>query len=360
MTAQGTIMLADSQGHKHDIILGFSRMVCFIILTGTLLRPLLVEMPPIFTYIGFGNVAMATVIYLIVRNNHLPELHAGLVMSLGFVCILPLLLISGGVNSQFAYLLPCYPITAAVVGGNRLIWTVCGTMLALIAVLTINGAVIPDLVGDTYSKEKTISRGVWLALGVVAMSYCGHYFQLANDQLTLKLNEFATHDHLTGLLNRRGLDTRLDEELQRQQRSGDSISLLLLDVDHFKRFNDRFGHGAGDRCLVEVGHKLRENIRAGDLAARFGGEEFLVVLLGADSVSAAAVAEKLRESIATISLEGVNEPISVTIGYVSASAESTPDREELIRRADRALYHGKENGRNQTVSADTVISPVYG
>ncbi|MDT8428716.1 MAG: GGDEF domain-containing protein [Pseudomonadales bacterium] len=349
-------MLADRQDHKHKSILGFIRMVCLVILAGTLIRPLLIELPPLFTYLGVANVAIATGAYLLIRSNHLPQLHADLVMALGFVCILPLLFISGGVNSQFAYLLPCYPITAAVFGGNRLIWTVSAILIAVIAVLVIYAPGIPDFVGDTYIREKTVSRGLWLALGVIAMSYCGHYFQQANDQLTLKLNELATHDHLTGLLNRRGLDIRFSEELERQKRSGEPISLLLLDVDHFKLFNDKFGHSAGDRCLIEVGQKLRETTRSSDLVARFGGEEFLVILVGADDASAAAVAEKLRESITTISLEDIDTSISVTIGYVSASAATTPDREALIRRADRALYYGKENGRNQVISANTIAS----
>jgi len=194
-------------------------------------------------------------------------------------------------------------------------------------------------------------------MGVLISTGVGVVFQQAYMELTHKLEDQATLDHLTGLLNRRGLEDRLDEELQRQKRTNTSMALLMLDVDNFKQFNDKYGHAAGDRCLVALAKCLGENTRGEDLLARFGGEEFLIVLINVEPDRAARAAEKLRQSCAAIKLPGIVEPVSVTIGFVCVEPTDTVSRETLIKFADDALYRGKLNGRNQVMPAVLAAAP---
>jgi diguanylate cyclase (GGDEF)-like protein len=158
-----------------------------------------------------------------------------------------------------------------------------------------------------------------------------------------RLVEQATTDALTGLCNRHSFRGRVDSEAERARRHNGNFSLVLLDLDHFKRVNDTFGHDVGDRVLIEASERLQEQVRAEDLLARVGGEEFAWVLPEIDSTGAWLAAERAREAIAGRPFAGV--------GRVTASAgvcdfDAAGDAERLFRLADRALYHAKTHGRN--------------
>ncbi len=163
--------------------------------------------------------------------------------------------------------------------------------------------------------------------------------------------ELAVTDSLTGLHNRRYALRRLDRMLTAP---GRGVAVMMLDLDHFKLVNDRHGHGAGDRVLATVAHRLRAALRPGDLIARLGGEEFLVALRDTDRDTALFCAERVREAVgATPVTDAASQPISVTLSVGLAICEG-PDESAaaLIERADRALYGSKHEGRNQvTVSA---------
>jgi diguanylate cyclase (GGDEF)-like protein len=165
-----------------------------------------------------------------------------------------------------------------------------------------------------------------------------------------KLERLTRIDDLTGLYNRRYLMESLNHTLRTACRYKLPICLLMLDLDHFKRINDTYGHLIGDRVLVTVGRLLKENLRNGsDMAGRFGGEEFCVVLPHTGLDGAMAAAEKLRLTIAKAAIlnnEGKTFTVTCSIGLV----EGLPSKisgTELLRRADKALYHAKECGRNQ-------------
>jgi diguanylate cyclase (GGDEF)-like protein len=168
-----------------------------------------------------------------------------------------------------------------------------------------------------------------------------------------QLEESAMSDPLTGLANRRAFAQRLGEECARHVRYGGPLSLLMLDVDHFKAVNDRFGHLAGDVVLRNVADVLRAALRTTDLAVRYGGDEFAIVLPQTGKTEAFAVAEKLRLEMEDLSRsrhgEGQDNPgfdVRVSVGVASANGpESSPDH--LLEAADRALYRAKQNGRNQ-------------
>ncbi|HVY69199.1 MAG TPA: diguanylate cyclase [Verrucomicrobiae bacterium] len=159
-----------------------------------------------------------------------------------------------------------------------------------------------------------------------------------------KLKALATSDGLTGLKNHRTFKERLTEEFRRATHSRKSLSLLLLDVDHFKAFNDTHGHPAGDEVLRQVAKLLAANARETDLVARYGGEEFAVLMPETDRSQAVAVAERIRRGIETAPWRLRN--ITVSVG-VSTRGQSTPDGDALVAEADQALYHSKQNGRNR-------------
>ena len=155
-------------------------------------------------------------------------------------------------------------------------------------------------------------------------------------------------DALTGLPNRREFNSRLEERMGAWNRRRDVFSLLLIDVDHFKKLNDRYGHLAGDQVLATIGRAMRGAVRREDLVARFGGEEFAILLPSTSMEQAIQAAQKVREAVARIAITRGNQPISVTVSGGLATIESGERVESLIQRADSALYAAKEAGRNCT------------
>jgi diguanylate cyclase (GGDEF)-like protein len=171
---------------------------------------------------------------------------------------------------------------------------------------------------------------------------------VAIDRMTLRekageYQQLSITDPLTGLLNRRYIEERLAEEINRSQRSGEPLSLLMLDVDEFKSYNDRFGHPAGDEALRIVGRILKENLRGADVAARYGGEEFSVLLPATSGEEAAAIAERIRRHAEETKFPKRRVTLSIGISSLSADVDTS---KKLIDAADKALYQAKQNGRN--------------
>ena len=162
----------------------------------------------------------------------------------------------------------------------------------------------------------------------------------------------ALADSLTGAHNRRWLNERLPRFVARHRRDETPLSVMVLDVDHFKRINDVFGHAAGDHVLRLMADTLHAALRPGDFVARFGGEEFVVILPGTPLFGAAAAAERVRARIANASFANEEAPalppVQVSIGISDLQAEDTAAT--LLSRADAALYRAKQNGRNRVES----------
>jgi diguanylate cyclase (GGDEF)-like protein len=163
----------------------------------------------------------------------------------------------------------------------------------------------------------------------------------------------AATDALTGVANRRTLDQTLRHEWFRAQRSGKPLSVLMVDADHFKAFNDRHGHQGGDDALRAVAKVICANVRRpADLVARYGGEEFSVILAETDNAGARQIAEKIRVAVEQMPLvAGAETPITVSIGISTWTTEKEISLEQLLFMADKALYQAKEGGRNRVVAA---------
>ncbi|BCS52352.1 diguanylate cyclase [Geobacter sp. SVR] len=163
------------------------------------------------------------------------------------------------------------------------------------------------------------------------------------------LLELSNTDHLTGMYNRRYLMEALDKEVQRSSRKGGNLSLILMDIDHFKQVNDTCGHLQGDVVLQKVALHLQKELRSYDIAARYGGEEFVAVLPDTSLEEAAFVAERVRASIRGIRFTGALSSLSITVSLGVATFTSPGCRsvDEFIKLADDALYRAKANGRDR-------------
>jgi len=166
------------------------------------------------------------------------------------------------------------------------------------------------------------------------------------------LETLSSVDALTAVLNRRGFEQRFAAAFEAARQTGDMLAVLLLDIDHFKRFNDTHGHQAGDRCLTEVGQLLNSEFERHDgFAGRYGGEEFIGAMVGKASREAEAFANRIRTQIAQLAIldhEGRADSITVSVG-VRVGSPRTTDREKFVTDADRALYAAKDAGRNRVV-----------
>ena len=187
-----------------------------------------------------------------------------------------------------------------------------------------------------------------------AIAMAGHIaLALSNLRLSEKLRHQSIRDPLTGLFNRRYMEESLERELRRAVRNNELVALLMIDIDHFKQFNDTFGHQAGDTLLREFGTFLRQRTRGQDVACRFGGEEFVIILTASSLDGANHRAEVLREELKQLVVQHVGQvlgALSISIG-VSAFPNHGSSTEELLHAADRALYRAKSEGRDRVVLA---------
>jgi diguanylate cyclase (GGDEF)-like protein len=188
------------------------------------------------------------------------------------------------------------------------------------------------------------------ALG--AFSLLVHYLSTASIRAEAEVQTLSRTDQLTGLLNRRGMEDHLSAARSTYDRTGVPYAAILGDLDHFKRVNDRYGHGCGDQLLSEVATALADSLRSRDVLCRWGGEEFLIILPGTDAPGTVKVAEKLLDAVRAIRVPCGTDELSITITLGGVIARQGVDDARLISAADGALYEGKQAGRNRFVMAD--------
>jgi diguanylate cyclase (GGDEF)-like protein len=235
--------------------------------------------------------------------------------------------------------------------------TLAGSSAASIADAADSGVDVcfPMFVGDTVvgvlgvRHEPALAEDHRTAIAAAAAMIA---IAFKNMQLLDDTRDKSVRDGLTGCFNRSYALDVLEAELRRSRRTRAPLSILMVDVDHFKGINDRLGHLAGDALLQAIGGQLEGMLRRTDVRCRFGGDEFLIILPETPSLGAQQVAEGLRQTLATVRIrvQGPVPAVTVSIGIAAAVAGEI-DPEALIARADRALYHAKRGGRNQAVLA---------
>ena len=174
------------------------------------------------------------------------------------------------------------------------------------------------------------------------------------EDLLDKVNYMAITDALTGLYNRRRFHDALSSEYERAKRYGTPFSLIMTDIDYFKRINDHYGHDAGDSVIKEISKILVKSVRDIDTVARYGGEEFMVILPNTDKTHARIVAERMRQATENHDFAGVDWKITTSVGISGMPDAKVENEDKLIRCADFAMYRAKQLGRNRTVTAEAL------
>lgn len=237
-------------------------------------------------------------------------------------------------------------------------WAV-GAPLLLAAVLftgRIVGALSGVLTGQPGGARLTAPGsagevGLTFAFLVVQITLNFGLAYLVVIRLVAKLRHLSQHDGLTGLLNRRAVETLIEREAQRLQRFGEPYAVLLADVDHFKRINDRLGHAGGDAVLCAVAQVLMQQAREVDRVARYGGEEFCVLLPHTAEEGALHAAQRLRDALRAQPVRWGEETLDVRVSIGVAAAQDGESVADLLRRADQALYAAKSAGRDTVIVA---------
>jgi len=228
------------------------------------------------------------------------------------------------------------PTTMRVFGGSVFFFAATSFDRAVLTVL--HGAPANYLESDAIQTAN-------LALGVVSICLTGLFFLvLASSELISRSKDESQRDQLTGALNRRGIEDRLSVQLGHVANGNQRLSIALIDIDHFKSINDRNGHAAGDAAIRDVARAMFSNLRRYDCVARYGGDEFLVLLPHTSCADALTLADRLIAAVSKIDAVEEGRPITLSIGVTEAVP--TDDVFAIIARADKALYQAKNDGRN--------------
>ncbi len=243
--------------------------------------------------------------------------------------------------------------TVYIIGPQQMYWAYPAIMavfylvrprIAIVLVMVTVAAVAPRLIGHADTHVTTT-----VLVTIVVMSSFAFAFSLITNRQREQLVRLATKDPLTGASNRRALDDKLNEIVNASKRSGSSASMLLLDLDHFKKVNDAHGHAVGDQILKRITEIINLRIRVTDSLYRVGGEEFVVVLEGQVLDRAAHLSEQLRTLVEANELVP-DQPVTISLGVAELRRDESAD--DWLHRADEALYRAKRAGRNSTEVAN--------
>lgn len=218
----------------------------------------------------------------------------------------------------------------------------------LMALVVITRSLLLEISPSIFSTTILASQIIWPSFSVITGVFALLSF---TEEIQHKLQKESNTDQLTGLANRRRMDHALQKEWSRANRHQRPLTVIMLDLDFFKYYNDTYGHQAGDHCLKKIADILQNSAqRAGDLAARYGGEEFILILPDTDLKAARSIAQKIRDDMAKLGITHQHSlfgTVTLSAGIAALTQQNYENIEALLRAADAALYKAKRNGRNQ-------------
>lgn len=240
--------------------------------------------------------------------------------------------------------------------GYRAQWLLaaCYLLVALILIARGVGTAIEPGAFPAEPASRHLQGVIYLASYALIVAGSLAFLLMHKERADEETARLATTDPLTGVFNRRTFIELAEQELARARRSTVPLALMMLDLDHFKRVNDTYGHLVGDQVLVSFTRLIRECVRRGDLVVRYGGEEFCVLLPGTPLAAAHALAERIRATTAARMLTALPFRITVSIGLTASAGGAQVGIDDLLARADEALYRAKDAGRNCVVTLDPV------
>lgn len=325
----------------------------------TILRPFISYIPLPLIFLGLLTSGILYILWFIFKEGLLIEQSSTILFVVSKIILVPMLTVSGGINSQFMPVVLLMPFIFMLIGGfNYAVFSIAFWTVAWLAFFFI-GPTSYNLTNNIWDEGKAASTTLWLTVANILTLMIILKIENINRRQQTTLLELANSDALTDLFNRRGLIEVLERELIHSQTSKKALSLIFIDIDYFKKFNDFNGHDEGDTALKKIAACLKEEIRnEKDQVARFGGEEFVVILKETSQEKAYDIAEKMRKAVTNLALfygPKTNNRLSITCGIYTTNCINETQK-TILKKADQALYHGKENGRNQTVSANELFN----
>lgn len=262
---------------------------------------------------------------------------------------------TGGFSAPVVLLAPIIPIMTVLLINKQAAWISLAFVCLILAGVFVLG--IYGYVPENQTDQDVIMFGRYIVLTCLCLisTWVVSSFASISRTLLVQLETQSNIDYLTGILNRRAIETRLLQEVGRAKSADKWLSFIMADVDFFKLYNDSNGHQAGDNCLKDIAALIDGCCeRPTDVVGRFGGEEFVLILPDTNNDGAQKIAENIRKTLLEQDIHYGSQnanPVTLTLGIVSAKGDAIDDVEKLIRDADSALYEGKDKGRNCVVNA---------
>lgn len=322
-------------------------------------------------FAGFNNThltAWASLIaiaalYTAVKNGFSTTISSIIVLLFLIIQLAMLSYRSAGLMGPGIMAAPFIPLLATLLISRLAGWLcviACSLIIATMAYLNATGY---DFKANLLSESRLyVLRGTMLVGIVILINYAAWYYSKISEDMSSTVLRQASKDYLTGIANRGATDNALKMEFKRTSRNGNWLSILMIDIDHFKRYNDNYGHQQGDICLQKVVAELQSSLqRPQDLLGRWGGEEFLLLMPDTDPEGAFHVAGLLAKRVQSLGIKyhpDEDKVVTLSIGVASCRGSNQQDCESLIKKADDALYTGKRQGRNRVISADLETATV--
>lgn len=310
-------------------------------------------------YIGPIACSAMLALFLAVKNGYSTDAASVIILALFVSGLFGLGLLSGGIDGPIIVGAPFVPILAALLHGR----TAAIVTAVMVGTIVLGFAMAPaygyEFRVDQYQTgQRTLARAGFILAFIVASTFIAFHHSRLRDAMAASIWQHANKDHLTGVANRRKIDSTLEREIRIAVREKSPVSVLLIDIDWFKQYNDTNGHLMGDACLQAIAQQLRQTLeRPADLLGRFGGEEFIAILPNTSLSGSAGIAERMRAAVRTLGVPyepNGKELITVSIGVAVAYLPQHYHSAKLLELADEALYKAKENGRNRVEIAGNI------